>query len=63
MNLQQPVSDFKAQVNAWPARKEGMDLRVRPVKQAQLPPWVLPGGGGGAAAAAADEEDEDSDFD
>jgi len=57
VNLQQPVNDFKAQVNLWPSRKPGMELRVRPIKQQQLPPWVLPGwsAGGGAAAAGAED--------
>jgi hypothetical protein len=29
-----------------------MDLRVRPIKQQQLPPWVLPGWAPGGKAAA-----------
>ncbi|KAF8062765.1 PAPS4 [Scenedesmus sp. PABB004] len=40
VSLQEPVKNFKAEVLAWQHRKPGMDLRVRPCKGHELPPWV-----------------------
>jgi hypothetical protein len=54
--LQQPVKEFKQMLSAWPARKAGMDVRVTPIKQADLPAWIraVPDAQGLAAADVAD---------
>jgi hypothetical protein len=54
--LQQPVKEFKQMLSAWPARKAGMDVRVTPIKQSDLPAWIraVPDAQGLAAADVAD---------
>ena len=44
VNLNQPVAQFKDKVLAWERRADGMNVDVRHVKQADLPPAVFPDG-------------------
>lgn len=44
MNLNQPVGVFKDMVLAWPQRLPGMDVEVKAMGQAALPPFVFPDG-------------------
>lgn len=44
MNLNQPVAAFRDMVLGWQQRRPGMEIVVRHVKQADLPPDAFPNG-------------------
>lgn len=44
VDLNQPVVAFRELVLAWPQRAPGMNVNVKHVRQADLPPHVFPDG-------------------
>jgi hypothetical protein len=53
------VNEFKQMVLQWQQRKEGMDIRVKPLKAADLPPWVTNGEPGSPLVKSEEQQEQE----